>query len=145
MSWITTKLLGYLSGGLGIALLLSGGFAGLQTYRLGNAQTTVTDLRASLKDAKAQADFMTIVANSRGEELKGRDQTITDQSNSIDALARAAKQNRSVYTAGIAKADVSARSNEAQAAQLSAPVSMPADKQCEAARQLIIEEMRNVR
>lgn len=142
---ITTKLLGYLSGGLGAVALATSAFAGLQTHRLNETKGTVTTLQGTLERADKAFGTVVTVANERAEALKGRDGIIQSQTDSIDALDRAAQSDRSVYLAGIARADVGARSNEARAAELiQRPAQAPSDK-CEAARVLILQEMQNVR
>jgi hypothetical protein len=139
---LTTKALTW---GLGSLALASGAFAGLQTYRLGNAQDQVTSLQTSVDAEKGRADLAVTVANQRGEELRARDQLLQDQSASIDALRAQSDAARATYQAGIRAADAVARSNESRAAELiRAPVQVPDDR-CEAARALLEEEMLNVR
>lgn len=145
MTFITTKLLAYLSGGLGAVALATSAFAGIQTHRLNETKGTVTNLQGNLKRADESFASVVLVANERAEALKGRDGIIQSQTDSIDALDRAALADRSSYLAGIRKADVGAKANETRAAELiRPPAQAPADK-CEAARALILQEMQNVR
>lgn len=145
MTFITTKLLSYLAGGLGAAALAASTFAGIQTHRLRETQGTVTNLQGNLKRADEAFASVVLVANERAEALKGRDGIIQSQTDSIDALDRAAQADRSSYLAGIQRADVGAKANESRAAELiQRPAQAPADK-CEAARALILQEMQNVR
>jgi len=142
---ITTKLLGYVAGGLGAAALAASAFAGIQTHRLDETRGTVTVLQGNLKRADEAFASVVLVANERAEALKGRDGIIRSQSDSIDALDRAAQADRSSYLAGIRKADAGAKAHEARADELiHMPTPAPADR-CEAARALILQEMRNVR
>jgi hypothetical protein len=139
------KLLGYLSGGLGAAALATSAFAGFQTHRLTESKGTVTTLQGSLDRADKAFATVVLVANERAEALKGRDGIIRSQSDSIDALDRAAQADRSSYLAGIRKADAGGKAHEARADELiHMPTPAPADR-CEAARSLILQEMRNVR
>lgn len=145
MSIITTKLLGYLSGGLGAAALLASGTAALQTHRLHETQGTVTALRGDLDRAAKAFDTVVITANERAEALKDRDRLIADQSGSIDAISHQRDADRATYVSGILQADRGAKTHEARAAELEqAPAKAPDDR-CEAARALIEQEMLSVR
>ncbi|MBB3910127.1 hypothetical protein [Sphingomonas desiccabilis] len=142
---ITTKLLGYLSGGLGAAALAASAFAGLQTHRLHGAQGDIATLGQSLKDEKGRADLATTTANQRGEDLKARDAIIRQQSESLDGLKARSDADRQTYVSGILAADTGAKTHEARATELvRVPVKVPDDR-CEAARALIEQEMLSVR
>lgn len=140
---VTTRLLGYLSGGLGLVALSAGAFAGLQTFRLDAAQAQVATLGKALEAEKGRADLSTTVANERTTALRTRDETIAQQSASIDAIRAQASAERTQYLAGIRKADGSAKANEARAAELVRTVTVPDDR-CAAARTLIEQEMLSV-
>ncbi|WP_375292282.1 hypothetical protein [Sphingomonas melonis] len=143
--FITTKLLGILSGGLGAAALAASAFAGIQTHRLHETQGTVTALRDNLDRAAASFDRVVEVANDRAQALQGRDEIIKAQSGSIDAIAAQRAQDRATYVSGILQADRGAKTHEARAAELvQAPAKAPDDR-CEAARALIEQEMLGVR
>ncbi|MBB3693038.1 hypothetical protein [Sphingomonas sp. BK580] len=143
--FITTKLLGYLSGGLGAFALAAGAFGAVQTHRLHETQGTVKVLRDSM--ARADNAFATVVtaANERGEALKARDGIISEQTASIDAIQAQRSADRARYVRSIVAADDGAKVHEARAAELvRQPTVAPADR-CEAARTLIIQELQNVR
>lgn len=142
---LTSKVLGYVAGGLGAIALAAGAFAGIQTIRLNGAQSTLTATKTALKTVQDERDLAITVANERGLALVQRDQVIQQQSTSIDALAASSDTARSTYLAGIAVANRSAQGNEARAAEIIQLPAPPADARCEAARALIEEEMLNVR
>lgn len=141
---ITTRLLGYLSGGLGLVALSAGAFAGLQTIRLDATKSELSAVREVVTSEKGRADLSTTVANERTASLRALNGTIAEQSASIDALRAQASADRTQYLAGIRKADGAARGNEARAAELVRTVTVPADDRCAAARTLIEQEMLSV-
>ena len=145
---ITTRLLGFLSGGLFIVALLAAGFAYRQTSKLQDRAVTIQALQTDKRQLRASRDQAVTVANERGLALSARDVLIADQSSSIDRLAARAQEGRTVYLQGIARADQKARANEDAARSLILPPpAVPAtpDAKCEAARSLILQEFRNVR
>lgn len=142
---ITTRLLSYVTAGLGVASIATGAFAGIQTHRLHEAQGTVEVVKDAM--SRAEASFATVVqvANERGDALKARDALIGEQSASIDAIQAQRSADRASYVRSIVAADDGAKVHEARAAELvRKPLQAPADR-CEAARTLIIQELQNVR
>ena len=98
-SWITMKALGYLSGGLGLALVAASIFGWVQTSRLDAAQATIAakeeviaayELRVELDQAK----------------IAERDALIAEQNAAVQALAEASKANRQAYELRIAQAQL---------------------------------------
>ncbi|WP_066803262.1 hypothetical protein [Sphingomonas asaccharolytica] len=142
---ITTKLLGYLSGGLGAAALAASAFAGLQTYRMHAAHEQNATLTSALVKVEAAATLAIGEANARGKALTERDGIIKLQSDSIDGLKSQSDADRAAYIANILKAEDGAKGEEARAAEIvKLPAPAPGDR-CEAARALIEQELLNVR
>lgn len=113
MSFITTKLLGYVSGGLGIALVLAGGFGWLQTDRLSSARTTITAQLASIGLLEQR-----IVADSG--KIADRDSLINAQNVAVLALKSASDADHAAYLSRIAAADKVAKVYQTQAANIMA-------------------------
>lgn len=131
---ITTKLLGYVAGGLGILCLLLVGFGTVQTKRL-KASRELT------KSLQTQVTTVTGIANERATALEGRDAIIALQSASVQALKDQSDKDRASYKSRVAQAAAQARPAYDKAAQIIQLPAPPADQQCEAARKLILEEL----
>lgn len=138
MPIITTKLLGYLSGGLGVLAALLLGLLVLQSNRLSAAQ-------ARVKAESTRAETYLASANNRAAQITEMNSIIATQTASIEAIQAQAAADRKTYVSGILHADTGAKAHESKAAELvKVPVKVPYDR-CEAARALIEEEMLNVR
>lgn len=113
MSFITTKLLGYLSGGLGIALALALAFGWVQTTRLSSARETI--------DAKAgEIRLLTLRTISDRALIASRDELIAAQNKAVRAMAAAAARDRAAYLARIAAAEKLAKVHQTRATDIMA-------------------------
>lgn len=128
----------YTTGGLLLALAVTIGLLTVQTSRLSAS-------KEALKSTKASLGLAIEVASQRGVELQGRDKVIQGQTASIEALAASKGASRVIYLDGIRKANAGALSNEQEAQRiLQEPAVAPTDL-CVAARDLIEQELLNVR
>nr|WP_294850056.1 hypothetical protein [uncultured Sphingomonas sp.] len=119
------------------ALALAGGiFGGVQTYRLGNAQDTITT-QAELIQGKDQA---LALATSM---IATRDGLIKSQNEGIEALKKVREEERAAYLKQYAAADERAKSNDARAKQLLGLSASNTDEltQCREARGLLLQEL----
>lgn len=108
MQFLTTKVLGYLSGGLSIALVVSAFYIGIQGSRLDAAQETIAAKSLVIETLEDRIDTdQTLIAQ--------RDALIAEQNTAVLALSEASKANRQAYEQRIAQADLRAASYQAQA------------------------------
>ena len=108
---ITTRLLGFVSGGLGIALALALGFGWLQTDRLKAAKLTISSQTTNLQ-LLAQR-----VISDRGL-IASRDQLIGKQNLAVLAIQKSAQADRTAYLARIAAADKVAKTYQNSASNI---------------------------
>lgn len=135
---LKTKAFLFTTGGLLLALTVSLGLLTVQTNRLQASQSALAATSQSLTLA-------TEIASQRATELTGRDQVIQAQTVSIESLAASKGASRTIYIDGVRKADAVARGNEQEAKRiLQEPALVPSDV-CVAARDLIEQELLNVR
>ena len=136
---LKTKAFLFTAGGLLLLLAVTSTALWVQTERLSAAQT-------SLKSTTASLTLATQIASQRATELQGRDKVIQAQTDSIDALQASKGLSRVIYMDGVAKANTAAVLNETKAAEMvAADPSVGPDGYCEAARELIEQELLNVR
>jgi hypothetical protein len=110
---VTRRLLGYVSGGLALALALTGAFAWLQTARLSSAQELATSLRSTIGLLRQRV-------NSDSQLIAVRDRLIQSQNTAVLALQKADTSNRKAYEARIASAEKVAKVQQARAADIMA-------------------------
>lgn len=108
---ITTRLLGFVSGDLALALAAAVVFGWIQTDRLKSAKETIVAL-----DGKAALLVQRITSDR--QLIETRDKLITAQNNAVLAMQKAAEADRKAYMARIAAADKVAKVYEAQAADI---------------------------
>jgi len=98
MAWLTRRLLGYVSGGLGVLLLVACGFGWLQTDRLNAAKRTITSLsgEVALLVQRVKSDTQLIAT---------RDQLIGTQNQAVLAMQQAADADRTAYQSRINAAE----------------------------------------
>ena len=113
MTWITTKLLGYVSGGLLIALLAASAFGWLQTSRLSTAHASITTRDGQIVLLRQR------VTDDAGK-IVSRDKLIGAQNLAVLAMQRAADADRTAYLARIQAADKVAQVYQNQAADIMA-------------------------
>lgn len=111
MGWLTRKLLAYLAGGLGLALIAASAFGWLQTDRLNAAKRTITSLtgEVSLLTQRVKADVQLIQV---------RDQLIGTQNQAVLAMQQAADADRVAYQARIVAAEKLAKVQKDRAADI---------------------------
>lgn len=106
--WITTKLLGFVSGGLAIALALAVAFGWVQSGRLNVATQRI-------KDLGGQIVLLEQRVNSDAGLIATRDRLIAAQNQAVLAMQQAADADRKAYEARIAAANKLAQVQEARA------------------------------
>lgn len=119
--------------GLVGALLIA---LGIQSYRLGSANDTVSSQRLTISGQQLAIDL----AKS---QLAQRDALIAKQNAAVDALVAEATKNREAYLKQFAAADQRAKSNDARARQLLNLTTTATDElaRCQAAARLLAEEL----
>lgn len=108
MTWLTRRLLGFIAGGLGLALAASAAFGFIQTERL---QATKLALAARELVIETLEDR---IAND-AIALAQRDAIIEEQNAAVTAMAEASKANRKAYELRLAQAESRADSLQTQA------------------------------
>lgn len=134
--FLASRLAGHLVVGLGAATIATGAFAGLQTYRLGNAQ----ELAASRAET---IDTLEDRVRSDAGLIQQRDLLIQQQNASIAAISAQRQEDRTVYLQGYARADERARDNDERAQQIMALPNEQLDElaSCRASRILLEDEL----
>lgn len=108
MQFLTTKVLGYLSGGLSIALVVSAFYIGIQGSRLDAARETIAAQSLVIETLEDRIDTdQALIAQ--------RDALIAEQNTAVLALSEASKANRQAYELRIAQAERRAAGYQAQA------------------------------
>ena len=105
---ITTRLLGYLSGGLGVALVAAGAFGWVQTDRLSAAQDLIASMRG-------EAALLAQRITSDAQLIQSRDDLIGAQNKAVLAMQQAAEADHAAYKARIAAAEKLAANYQASA------------------------------
>lgn len=108
---ITTRLLGFVSGGLCIALALAVAFGWLQTDRLSTSRDLVKSLRGEIS-------LLVQRVKSDGQLIATRDQLITAQNTAVLAMHETAEADRAAYKARIAAAEKLAKVQQDRAADI---------------------------
>jgi hypothetical protein len=111
MGWLTRKLLAYVAGGLGLALIAASAFGWLQTDRLNAAKSTITSL-------KGQVSLLAQRVKSDAQLIQVRDDLIGAQNQAVLAMQQAAEADRSAYQARIAAAEKLAKVQKDRAADI---------------------------
>lgn len=122
---ITTRTLGFLSGGLGLALAATAGFAFVQTERLGAAQDKI-----ETRDERI---------GQLVSSIQSRDTLIARQNDAVRQLQAQNEADRAAYLERLAAADKRAKVYQGQAARLLKATTEATDElgRCRAAVQLI--------
>lgn len=106
------------------------------------AYGTIDRLNRTVAIQKDQAAFQSTVITAQAQAIASRDKIIKMQSDSVDALGRAAEANRASYQANLAAASKVAADHRTAASQL---LSLTAPEgelaQCRAARDLLATEL----
>lgn len=135
MSWITTKLLSYVSGGLLSALLAASAFSYLQTTRLEGARNVIAKMTDTVT-------LLTQRVHSDRALIATRDQLIGKQNAAVLAMHKAAEADRAAYAQRIAAAEKVAKVYKAQAADIMARSTTATDElERSRAALALIEEM----
>lgn len=109
--WITRRLLGYVSAGLGVLLLASAAFGWLQTDRLNAAKEAITSL-------KGEVTLLTQRVKSDAQLIAVRDTLIGTQNQAVLAMQKAADADRTAYQARIVAAEKLAKVQKDRAADI---------------------------
>lgn len=108
MTWLTRKLLGYIAGGLGLALVATGIFGFIQTERLQAARLALAARELVIRTLEDRIANDTLA-------IQQRDALITEQNNAVLAMAEASKANRKAYELRLAQAERRANGYRAEA------------------------------
>jgi hypothetical protein len=109
--FITTKVLGYLAGGLGLALVAAVLFGFIQTERL-----QATRLALAARELVIQTLEHRITNDQH--LIAQRDALINEQNDAVAALAKASEENRRGYVLRVRLAERRADTMQAQAADI---------------------------
>lgn len=136
--FVTAKLLGWLSGGLAVALIAASIFGYVQTGRLNSANEAVTAL-------KGQVNAYLIRIKGDAQKIKSRDDLIAEQNTAVIAIQKASEADRVAYQARIAAAQKVAQTYQRRAADIMARQLDSDDEltRCREAAKLLQEEMSN--
>lgn len=110
---ITARLLGFVSGGLGLALVACVIFAWVQTGRLSSANDVIKALRG-------QVEILNVRIIDAQSQIATRDDLITSQNAGIEAITKAVSEHSAAYKARIADADRKAATRQQEAAAIMA-------------------------
>ena len=135
---LKTKAFLFTTGGLLLALAVSLGLLTVTASRLQASKTALASTQSSLTLA-------TEIASQRALELQGRDQVIQAQTVSIESLAASKGASRVIYLDGVSRANQEALRNEEEAKKILQEPAAPPSDLCVAARDLIEQELLNVR
>lgn len=111
--FLTRKVLGFLSGGLALALALAVAFGWLQTDRLSTARDTIA------ANAKLVSSYEDRIRSDAGL-IKTRDTLIATQNAAVQAIRTAQQGEREAYLGRIAQASSVAKTFQSQAADIMA-------------------------
>lgn len=128
LDFIKLPLFKWFAGGAAIVMALALVFAGVQTYRLGNAQALVTVLQDAAKvSAQTIVDLRARIF-ADAEAIKDRDALIDRQNAAVALMAKQSVENDRLYEERIAAAKAKAQSYQAQIATVRAAKASSDDK-----------------